>query len=217
MSELSEIVAELRKNGTIVGHRISYDFNDTDMWKNDDPRLPKCPRCGIRTEFFATNPDYKPKKRYKPDYAPELAINEKTSLSATYDGQTIASRAFRDWCAKQGYSGLEFRELPVDPSHFHFLVNNVVPFDPETAHSRFENYCPECKNFNAVAVGFYILKVSSPLSDGIYRTDMLFAGGKEKHPLFIVGAETKAKMLAAKMKGLDFDPVYASPAMLETP
>lgn len=215
MTPLVQLHAKLKETGTIVGHRISYPDNDTDMWERVDTRLPVCPKCGIRTDFFATNPDYKVKKRYKPGYAPELAVTGKTGLAATYDGQTIASLAFRNWCMEQGYVGLEFREFPRDPYHFHLIANNIVPFDGEISGSTFINYCSECGNYEAVGGGLDIVKVSTPLPDGFYRTDLLFACGREKHPLLIVGPETKAKLRAAKIEGLDFHPVYASPPDVE--
>ena len=50
------------------------------------------------------------------------------------------------------------------------------------------------------------LKIQDPLTDGIYRSDVLFADGNEKHPLRFVGAETREKILAEGLR-IVFSPV----------
>jgi hypothetical protein len=204
----------LKKTGLIVGYWVTHNYNDTCMWDDKDLRVPRCPRCHRRTDFFSTNPDYKAKKRYKPIYAPELGINSRTVLAFTYDNQRIASRAFRDWCLEQGYSGLEFRDFPLDPDYFHLFAHKIVEYDVEAAGAQFINLCPECGNYESALVGNPVIKLSAPLADGFYRTDLLFSGLEYKHPLLIVGIETREKIHAAKMKGVYFDPVFANPEVV---
>jgi hypothetical protein len=208
----------LKKTGLIVGYWATYNDNGTCMWDDKDLHVPRCPRCHRRTDFFSTNPDYKVRKRYKPIYAPELGVNSKTVLFYTHDNQTIASRAFRDWCLEEGYSGLEFRELPLDPDYFHFFAHNTVEYDSEATAARFLNFCPECGNYESVLLGGLngnpIIKVSALLADGFYRTDLLFGSGDYRDPLLIVGIETREKIHAAKMKGVYFDPVFANPEVV---
>lgn len=179
----------------IVGYRLSYQFNGTDMFR-DNSSLPKCNGCGYRLDFSPTNPKY-------------VLRGTKRDISATYDGQTIVSKAFKEFCERNKYSGLEFRPFENDPSHFHFIVNRQVKFDAKRRGVRFENLCPQCGNYESVVGGkpAYLI-IAEPLVDGFFRSDLLFASGNEKHPLTLVGIETKTKLKAAKLRGLEFSPAY---------
>jgi hypothetical protein len=54
-----------------------------------------------------------------------------------------------------------------------------------------------------------MLSIDAPLSDGYYRTDLLFGSDGGKAPLLIAANVTKEKMQKAKIKGLSFSPVYS--------
>src|SRR6266446_13227 len=177
----------------IVGYKIGGQDNDTHMFR-DDSSLRKCEGCGYRLDFSATNPQY--------------CLNKcSDDISATYDGQTIVSRAFKDFCERNEYQGIKFAVFENDPNHFHLVVLREVKFDAERRKTRFENLCPQCGNYESIvgAKPAYLL-ISEPLDSGFYRSDLLFASGNEKHPLTLIGNETKAKLEAAKLKGLEFSP-----------
>ena len=195
----------------VVGAAILVNDNDTWMWDDDDPRLPRCPVCGYRTNFFATNPDYVPKARFKPVYAPELAITKQTAMASTYDGQVIVTRLFKEFCQAQGYEGLEFRGFCRDPEHFHFVATRQVQFDTKRSGTRFEKQCPRCGNYESIVPAQpAIIKVPESVADAILRTDLLFASGDEKNPVIIVGHETARKIKSAGFRGISFGPVYGS-------
>lgn len=192
----------------IVGFTIGGHHNGTYMYEPGDKALPFCPRCGYRLDFFPTNPDYAMKKRFKP-LTGEATVSKETALSFTYDHQHIVSQGFKDFCLQQGYQGLNFIAFPKDPRHFHLMIANQVKFDFARKGTRFLGLCPICGNYDEV-IGAYpaLLELTESLADGFYRTDLLFAGGDRKHPLIIVGPETKSKLKAMKFKGLIFEPAY---------
>jgi hypothetical protein len=179
----------------MVGYNLSGQDNDTHMFR-DNSIVAKCEACGYRLDFLRTNPNY-------------VLRGSKRDLSATYDGQTIVSKAFKEFCERNEYRGLKFAIFENDPDHFHLILTRVVKFDAAKRKTRFDKLCPECGNYESVvgATPSFLL-VSDPLKDGFYRTDLLFGSGNEKHPLELVGTATKAKLEAAKLKGLEFKPAY---------
>jgi hypothetical protein len=129
-------------------------------------------------------------------------------MASTYDGQTIVSMSFKEFCEAEGYPGLNFGEFDRDPYHFHFTVSQQVEFDSERRGTVFEDLCPRCGNYvTVVGATPAFLKVRDALADGFYRTDILFASGDEKHPIFVIGKETMRKMKAAGFKGIFYKPV----------
>jgi hypothetical protein len=178
-----------------VGYAIGGQDNDTYMFSEGDA-VPKCNGCGFRLDFFRTNPAYRLTKC-------------RGDISHTYDGQTIVSKAFRDFCRNNGYQGVRFETFENNPHHFHLKVDEVVSFDAVRRKTRFENLCPECGNYESVvgAKPAYLL-IDHILKDEFFRSDLLFASGNEKHPLTIVGVETKAKLKVSGLKGLEFSPAF---------
>jgi hypothetical protein len=89
------------------------------------------------------------------------------------------------------------------------LVDRVVSFDAKSRRTRFINCCAVCGNYDEVigATPAY-LEVPGPLEDGIFRSDLLFGSGNAKHPLIIVGLETKERLEGAGLKGLLFREAY---------
>ncbi len=179
----------------VVGYTLQGQFNDTYMFR-DNSLLAKCEGCGYRLDFSPTNPQY-------------ILRKGKEDFSATYDGQRIVTRAFKDFCEENRYKGVVFRNFENDPDHFHFIVIPEVKFDAPRRKTRFENLCPQCGNYESIvgAKPAYLL-IGQAMEDGFYRTDLIFATGNEKHPVLLVGMETKSKLEAANLKGLEFAPAY---------
>lgn len=169
------------------------------MFEEDDPKVPRCPACGFRTNFLSHNPLYRQPRKRKSDFL------------VTYDGSKIVTHVFRDFCLSEGYKGIRLPEFRNDPDHFHLLVDDVVKFDAKRRETRFIDFCPVCENYDEVigADPAYLIR-KTPLNDGIYRTDLLFAGGDRKRPVIIIAPETKRKMEAANLKGLIVEPAYGS-------
>jgi hypothetical protein len=178
-----------------VGYTLGGQDNDTYMFSKNDA-VPKCNGCGFRLDFFRTNPAYR-------------LANYREDISHTYDGQTIVSKAFRDFYLNNGYHGARFAAFENDSNHFHLKIDEVVSFDAVRRKTRFENLCPQCGNYESVvgATPAYLL-VDHILKDGFFRSDLLFASGNEKHPITVVGVETKAKLKVSGLRGLEFSPVF---------
>jgi hypothetical protein len=191
----------------LIGYSIIKHYNDLEMYARDDMTISRCPRCGYRLDFFLTNPDFALKKRYKPIYMKE-AVTIKTALSVTYDSQVIVSIHFKEFCEQQGYEGLKFIELPKDPWHFHLIVENIIKLDTKRAHTKFENLCPVCGNYESAYGELDYYDVTEPLADGFYRSDILLGNGDSKGPILLLGVETRKKFKEAALKGIAFDAAY---------
>lgn len=189
------------------GYSVSAYDNNTDMFDSDDARLARCPLCGCRLDFFATNPDYALTKRFKPAYM-DVTIRPGDPISVTYDGARIVTRQFKEFCMEQNYAGLSFIPFSKDPEHFHLLVETVVKCHIEPNRPRFLDLCPECGNYVTIVSPPDRFEIAEPLADGLYRSDLLFASGDAKHPLLLISPETKEKFKAAKFRKLSYDPIY---------
>ncbi len=193
---------------TIVGYILYGHDNGTYMFEPDTDTLQKCSNCGYRLDFSANNPNYQFTEDFQPLYM-DFAVTPDNPLSTTNDGQVIVSKVFRDFCLEQRYQGLKFLEFSEDRNHFHFIVLSHVRFNAAASKTRFERLCPVCGNYESVIGSIpAFLKTAKPLAGGFYRSDLLFASGNEKHPLIIVGIDTKTKLESAGFKGLEFEPAY---------
>jgi hypothetical protein len=178
----------------ILGYIISGEFNDCNMFSSKDDNLPICKKCGYVTDFEYISPMFKLKKKIY-------------DISETYDSHTIVSNKFKEFCIRNNYKGLEFKELPNDKNYYSFFVRNILLFDIEKAELKFDNYCDECKNYESVtpAIPMMIKGLTEPLKeDGIFATDIHFASGNEKSPCLIIGITTYEKMKKEKFKGMNY-------------
>lgn len=180
-----------------IGYTFTGYDNDTYMFE-DDSCLDKCPACGYRTEFIVHNPKY--------------ALGRKgrnSDISATYDGQLIVSKKFRDICVSAGVRNVIFDEFENEPNFFHLNVTEILRFNPDCAKTRFIKKCSVCGNFESV-VGIKpaCFFVDGPVPFGIYRSDVAFASGNEKHPLIVISFEIFDIFNQAGLKGLAFAAAY---------
>ena len=188
----------------IIGYSISGEDNDSFMCSSADEilenmeNLSVCSQCGYRTNYFYINNNFKVSRRVY-------------DLSSTYDGYTIVSRKFKEFCDRKGYKNIEFKELDKDPDFFALIALKVIEYDTDRNNPQYENYCEACSNYESV-IGpspIYLKGITEPLADGFYRTDILFASGNEKSPLIIIGPETKEAILKEGFKGIDFEKIIA--------
>lgn len=175
----------------IIGYEISGYDNDSNMTGSCDklfPELttiPKCEKCGYRTDYQYTNIEFK--------------LRRKTmDFSSTYDGITIVSLKFKEFCNRYGYKNLEFIPLPKTPNFFQFIIiDNVLKYSA----SNKENFCDKCGQFESVVGPSIILEeLEEPLADGFYQSDLWFASGNEKSPKMIISPLTKEKLALEKFK-----------------
>ena len=126
----------------------------------------------------------------------------------TFDGYTIVSQIFLKFCETHNYKNLEFVIFPNDKDFFWLKVQNVLAFDAKKKGTLFINYSEKYQGFEEVIRATrVILKDEKIIHDGIFRTDIFFADGESKHPLIIIGLETKNKMQNAKLSGLVYEEI----------
>jgi hypothetical protein len=180
----------------LFGYSLSGSgINDRGLLEALLPIKDPCARFGNIYQLDRYDENFKMGKRYKHDHY------------ATYDGFELVSARFRDFCAAQGYGGLEFR--PLQEGNFFWLkVHEVLEFDPVARGTRFINYNEKCRGYEEViGANPVCLKNPAPVPDGFFRTDLFFADGYTKSPVLIVGTETRIKMLAHGLKGSYFEKI----------
>jgi len=177
----------------LIGYEITPWFNNSWMTGSCDklyPELkdiPKCLVCGYRTDFRYTNPDFK-LRRKSLDY------------SGTYDGVTIVSNKFKVCCEELGYNNLVFVPLPKAPGFFHFYItDNFLTYSA----NRTEKLCTACGQYESiVGPAIDLDNIHEPLEDGFYQSDLWFASGNEKRPVYLISPETMLKLKAAGLTGV---------------
>jgi hypothetical protein len=179
-----------------IGYYLSGDDNDSFFLEDDSLNSPICSKCGRLLDTVSYfNPLFKLKRK-------------SYDFSFTYDQRKIASLKFKEFCVREAYDGLIFKEFEREPNFFQFIVNNVVEVDIERSKPRFENPCSACGKHDGIYLRDLFLKdIIEELGDGFYRTDLLFSEGNRKQPLFIVGPKTQAKLKKEKLKGVIFKPI----------
>ena len=134
--------------------------------------------------------------------------NKKYNVACTYDGFTIVSEKFKQFCEQEGYTGLEFIILPNAPSFYWFKIHNVVEFDTKERETEFINYNEACKGYEEIIGATPVcLKNKIPLPDGFYRTDICFGSYAGKSPLHLVGDDTMKKLKAVGFKEIFFQKI----------
>ena len=181
----------------IIGYCITGSDNNCNMYQ-DAFDVKKCNKCGYVTDFEYVNPTMKIKRRVY-------------DFSYTYDGRSIVSLKFKEFCIRKNLTGIRFLDLPNDKDFFYMIVDNIVKFDYKKAKTRFETYCDECKMYRQVAgVGFFPLILDnkeSELKRGIYSTDINFGSYNELGPLIIVSNDIYKEMKEEKLKGISYEKI----------
>jgi hypothetical protein len=156
--------------------------------------LAVCPKCGIRTDFEYTNPDFRFRSR-------------KYDFSQTYDAARIVSERFKSFCEQSGYPGLRFVPFPKSKGFHHLLVDRTLPLDEERIGIKKQRYCSTCGNYRDVFGLFthYVRDLRIPLGDGIWGSDILVCSGNWKHRIMYVGPLTRQRMTEAGLKGIHFN------------
>jgi hypothetical protein len=171
---------------------------DNDSWMLEDGEPPqelKCNRCGLLIDFDYSNPFYKIKRKTY-DY------------SHPYDVGNVVSAKFREFCIREGYKNIVFKEFEWSPGFFQFYATKIVKFDIKRSGTSLSKYCEVCKSYEEV-IGSSppFLDSQTVLSEGFYRTDLLFGSKNAKNSIIIVDPLTQQKIKREKMKGLVFKPI----------
>ncbi|MBL0745583.1 hypothetical protein [Chryseolinea lacunae] len=184
-----------KKTKAIIGYVITPLDNDSVML--DDRAVPeRCPLCHYIVDFDYHNPFFKLKRKTY-------------DFSCPYDIGIITSLKFKEFCVREGYKNIQFKEFEREPNFFHFITRKILPFDAKKVKSRFGKLCPVCKNYDTL-VGTdppTLIGISKPLKDGFYSSDLCFGSYDKKNPLIIIGIETQAKLKREKFTGIDYEPI----------
>ncbi len=179
-----------------IGFTLIGQDNDSFFLEHETQLIEStCRECGCLLDFV----NY---------FNPSFRIKKKTyDFSATYDLRYIVSLKFKEFCVREGYKNIKFKSFEREPGFFQFLPCEIVEFDSERRKTEFIDYCEVCNNYKEVigAIPAFLKIGTKKLTDGFYRTDLLFGVKNRKQPLIIVAPETYEKLKREKFKGLVFD------------
>jgi hypothetical protein len=182
-------------NNVVIAFCLYGQDNDSYMLE-DLSSTDLCPKCGYLNQFDYHNPFFKIKKKSH-------------DFSHPYDLGNVVSLKFKEFCVRENYINISFKEFEKSHGYFQFFVHNIVHFDYGRSDTKFKNYCKLCGNYEEVTgVTPPFLKNLAALNDGFYRTDLIFGSGNHKNPITIVAPGTQAKLKKEKMRGLVFKPIY---------
>jgi hypothetical protein len=182
----------------ICGYEISVQNIDSRMWDAEFKGLAKCPACGFRVDFLATNKEYRP-------------LRSGRDIACTWDNAWIVSERFRQVCRRNELEGLEFRPLGRGDV-FHAVPTRFVGVDPKQSPFEYDAHCEECENPEwFVARGLpMVIKIVEPLTDGFWATEIFLGSDNTKGPSIIVNQRTLSVLKESALIGtIHSKPVYA--------
>lgn len=136
---------------------------------------------------------------------------ERADWGATYDGQMIITERVVTFLQAHASTPVTTIKVNRRPAMYALKLSEILRFDAKTVGTRFEDFCKRCGEY-ATIVGasppavFTDEKIDSM---GIYRSDLIFACGREMHPIILVG-EGLQKILMENFRELDFRVVRMS-------
>lgn len=173
------------------------EFFDWRFLKDGKQHPATCPKCG---------------RKIDPDYIdPAFKLSKKRmDVGSTYDGYTIVSDKFKSFCESRGVKDIAFVSLPSQPKHYRLVAHNILEIDTAKSQGlRLLYYCDLCQKYAGVfgTGGLRFKGCGSPLTQGIYRSDLEFAQAHEQSPLFIVGTELATTLKTSGLRGLSLNRV----------
>lgn len=156
----------------------------------------RCSSCGLVTQGNYVNPTFKLKRR-------------KFDLSYTTDGCCIVSSKFVNSLGGLSVSGLRYASLPADPGFFRILPEKVLKFDSVRRNTQFLDICSVCGRFESVVGAHPVFLIPGQAIEPavVYRTDLEFGSGDEKHPVLIAGPAAADKMRKSRLSGVDYEDI----------
>lgn len=175
----------------------SHDF-DAEYFEGAPDEL-FCPDCGTLLKPGV----------YVPKTVSGRAI--KSGFAHSYDGIVFASQDGKNVIDRHATGNFDFVQVNGKPVTYAFFFHDSVAFDAHRTGTRFLDRCERCGNFESiVGVRPGFLKPDQEIGPfSVCRTDLVFASGREKGPLLVVGEEL-AKILMVHFPKLDFDELTTS-------
>lgn len=174
------------------------------------------PQNLARFEFYENAPDsvFCPACRdiVDPEYVPQnlaaRAVN--SDMVFTRDGHDVTSQKFRDFCHRIGIPKLDLIKVNETPLLYDLRPRAVITYDVDCGPPRFENKCSQCGRYESVIGPKYscLKGAEFPILEGIYRTDLEFASGQEKHPIIIVGLATAELIKKERFRGIVLNEIH---------
>jgi hypothetical protein len=185
----SYMLGEETRRTTTSDERVFFDWR---FIQNGEQHPATCPKCGRKIDPNYINPHFRLRKK-------------SMDIGSTYDGYTIVSNRFMEFCIAIKLTGVEFVPLPSQPDHYWFRVHNSLKVDRENSVGlRLMNFCDGCQTYAGVfgTSGLRFSDVKSTIPSGIFRTDLEFSQAHEQHPIFLVDTNLAALLKIQKFKGL---------------
>lgn len=183
----------------IIGYILSGNAsNEAEFFDGTEPEGTLCRECKtcLNVEFVPKHLDISKSKKY--------------DLSYTHDLQTIFSERMKDFlCDSLKCSDLFIPIATSWATHYYVRPNKVVPFDAIKRKTRFISPCSNCGGFKEI-IGATpaFLKVTEPLGEWLFRSDLSFSSYESKHPLYFVGQNWMEKIKAQHFRGVNFKEVH---------
>lgn len=120
------------------------------------------------------------------------------------DRHVLVTERFREFCLRNGYDDVEFPCVDKRRPLFELRPTRILDVDVERSEPIICEFCMRCGNFQCYLYGrgLYLRDVTKPLPDGFYRTDLIFGCRAGKHPMIIIGPETREKIVAQRFSRL---------------
>ena len=151
------------------------------LYDSEEVMLGRCPVCGNKVEDIP-NLSAKIKRR-------------KGNFFNTYDGFTLVSQRFKDFCKKRAYPDLEFEEMTRMKGLYYFLPQREFELKSKTLqwYGRFHFECCGAYDELVTEKKYSLQKADNfilPSDDFIYRSNFRFGYSYRKGYLIIVGLQT---------------------------
>lgn len=169
-----------------------YEFYDWRFTFNGGQHPATCTKCGRKIDPNFVDPNFKLRKK-------------RLDISTTYDGYTIVSERFKNFCMNENIDGIEFIKLPSQPGFYWFRLNRILVVDQEKSlELEFMYYCDVCNSYAGIfgASSLKFKNVSELIPEGIYRTDLEFAQAHEQSPMIISSVELGNLIKAQNFRGI---------------
>lgn len=182
----------------ILGYVMkAKDCNDGMFFDGNEPTGVLCPKCGtcLNYHYVPSAIDIHPSKKY--------------DVSYTQDLRDLFSERFVAFCRDALRSDEDFKLVKsANMDLFYMFPSSVLEFDVDRRKTSFEKPCSVCGGYESVVGARPVfLRSKEPIGPGFHRSDVAFASGKSKFPLFFVGTEWKELLASQKFRGIEFDEI----------